>query len=123
MNNFNLEATASTPAIRLKIEEGKLWIEGESYPENSIQFYTPILELIEQFFEEASQLEVNIKLDYFNTSSSKCLLDLLTLLDKKNELGKTARVIWYYREDDEDIMESGQEFAEDFSLEFQYVSY
>ena len=49
-----------------------------------------------------------MKLEYFNTSSSKCLMDML----KRVEASKCdAEVYWYYEEEDEDMEEAGEDYA------------
>ena len=46
---------------------------------------------------------VQVQLEYFNTSSSKCLLDLF----KKLEALDSLSVHWYFDSDDEDMLEAG----------------
>ncbi len=123
MSDFLLNPTRTTPRIELHAKDGKLWLEGECYPENANAFFEPLFAALERFFTENRALEVNFKLNYFNTSSSKRLLDLLELLEKRVRLGGKVVVIWHYRADDEDILESGREFAEDVKLDFSFRAY
>jgi hypothetical protein len=124
MNTLQLEGTSSTPKVQLDSDLGKLNFEGVCYPENAFIFFEPILAWIEAFIRESRKpLLVDFKLDYFNTSSSKCLLDLMEILQRYHKEGGKVRIIWRYCEDDEDIHESGREFAEDLELDFEFSPY
>ncbi|MEM4251402.1 MAG: DUF1987 domain-containing protein, partial [Candidatus Bathyarchaeia archaeon] len=63
------------------------------------------------------------KLDYFNTSSSKCILNILEMLEDAHAKGRKVDLNWYYQEEDDDMLENGQEFAEDMSLQFNFISF
>ena len=100
-----------------------MWIEGESYPENASKFFDPILVWVENFVKTGVPVELNLRLQYFNSSSSKFILDLIDILDNHHEEGGKVKVNWHYADDDEDILESGEEFAEDLSLNFNFIPY
>ena len=119
MNDLIIERTAKTPQVEFVALENKLTLAGRSIPENSIQFYDPLIAWTESFCALGpSQLEVHIKLEYFNTSSSKCLMDLL----KRVESCKgDAQVYWYYEEEDEDMQEAGEDYAAIIQLPFKLV--
>ena len=68
-------------------------------------------------------MTLNVKLDYFNTSSSKCLLDLFQILQEANAEGAQFRVTWLYCQDDPDMRENGEEFAQDLKLPFEIKGY
>ncbi len=122
--NIMLESTKVTPAITMLIEEGLVEIAGESYPENSVEFYQPIFDWLDAYIaEEKRYLTVNFKLTYFNTSSSKCLMDILDTLQSYHNVSEQVEVNWYYQEEDEDMLESGTEFAEDLDMTFKLVAY
>lgn len=119
-----LSKTIDTPEVHFDHEKGLFRIEGESYPENAMEFYRPVLESLNTFVETAElPLKIDFKMMYFNSSSSKCLLDIFDLLEEYSTSGKKVMVYWYYQEDDEDIRESGEDFAEDLGLEFNLVAY
>ncbi|MBK8807982.1 MAG: DUF1987 family protein [Bacteroidales bacterium] len=58
--------------------------------------------------KSTTTLKINFELIYFNSASSKCLLDMVILL-KKLYSGK-LNINWYYEEGDEDLLEAGEEF-------------
>ena len=115
MNNLNIIESKSTPKIDFNIETHIHYITGESYPENSSNFYEPILEWIENYLEYIDNQKVifNIELIYFNSSSSRVLMDIFDMLDEACGDGKTIIVNWFYDEEDEALEEYGEEFAED----------
>ena len=82
MDKINIEGTPKTPAIKLDPEAGIIEISGRSIPENSIEFYKPVMDWLNEYAENAkSETAVNIILEYFNTSSSKCILDVFKKLE------------------------------------------
>lgn len=124
MNNLIIQGSKSTPAIHFDADTKIMEITGESYPENALEFYKPIFDWLAQYFEAGGDKAVfNFKLMYFNTSSSKAILDILDVLDEKFRSGIDIQINWMYQQDDEDIMESGEEFAEGLTVPYKLVSY
>ena len=125
MDNLVLKNTKTTPAVNFDAKSGILEISGESYPENALDFYKPVFEWVKSFitgFDD--KIVVNFRMVYFNTSSSKAILDILDFLDDQfKDNDRDITVNWYYQADDEDIQESGEEFAEGLSLPYNLVSF
>jgi len=124
MENLEIQAKKSSPEINFNAQTNILSIIGESYPENTTQFYEPVFKWIEEFIEniENQEVSVNIELIYFNSSSSKVLMDLFDTLEEASEEDKNIIVNWIYDEDNEASLEYGEEFAEDMeSLTFNLV--
>jgi len=110
--------------VNLNHETGILEMEGSSYPENALDFFNPIIEWIKTFIsEENKPMTINIRLSYLNTSSTKCILDIFELLEDYHTAGGEVKINWYYAEDDEDIMETGEELGEDFAFPIEFISY
>ena len=119
MENLCLPATASTPLINLDSERGILEISGESYPENSFEFYAPIKKWIREYLPIATaKVHVNINLIYLNTSSTRCLIEILDDLDDAFKKGKDVQVTWFYDEENDRAAETAEEFKEDITLPF-----
>ncbi|MCS6967844.1 MAG: DUF1987 domain-containing protein [Cytophagales bacterium] len=111
MENFFLEETSKTPKMSFDARTGRFLMAGRSIPENAIEFYKPLFEWLDEYIKNPSPKTIfEIKLEYFNTSSSKCLVEIFRRLEKI----KSAEVVinWYYEEDDEDMQESGEDFRE-----------
>jgi hypothetical protein len=120
MEILNLEGTEDTPKIILDKKNGIFEISGRSLPEDSAEFYRPVLEWIGKYSEGANPAtEFVFKLEYFNTASSKLILDVLSALEDI----KGMKIMWYFHEDDEDMEEAGQEFSELVEIPFEFKTY
>ncbi len=114
MKNLNIKPPIGRfdiPEIDFNYETGICEISGESFPEHTPRFYTPVVEWLYQYmFVEKKSIIINFKLHYFNTSSSKALYDLLLMFKKyQDEKGK-IEVNWYYDKNDIDILEEIEDF-------------
>ena len=121
MDDFYLEATPKTPKMHFSRETGEFEISGRSIPENSIEFYKPIINWLDNYIKEPNQSTLLvIKLEYFNTSSSKCLVEILRRLESVNDQSM-VKVKWCYEEEDEDMQESGEDFKEIIKVPIEMV--
>ena len=119
MDNLTIEGSAKTPTIEFQ-GSGVLLIKGRSIPENSIEFYKPIIDWIGDYGSSPQgATEVNIQLEYFNTSSSKCILDVFKKLETLS--GTDVTINWYYEEDDEDMLEAGEDYQAIIDLPFKMI--
>lgn len=126
MEILKIKETKSTPKVELNSETHIHYISGESYPENTKEFYAPIMEWIKEYLSEISEdqrVEFNFEMIYFNSSSSKALMDIFYLLDDfVSEEEKNIVINWLYIEENEAAEEYGEEFSEDLeSVEFNLV--
>jgi hypothetical protein len=120
MEILNLEGTEDTPKIILDKKNGIFEISGRSLPEDSAEFYRPVLDWINKYGSDSnSSTEFVFKLEYFNTASSKLILDVLSALEDI----KGMKIVWYFHEDDEDMEEAGQEFSELVEIPFEFRTY
>lgn len=122
MENVTIEGTAKTPTVIFEPANGLLEIKGRSIPENSTEFFKPLVDSLKSFSANSNgDITVNFKLEYFNTSSSKCILDILKILESIKKTGKTVSLNWYYEEDDEDMLESGENYQEIVNIPFNML--
>ena len=120
MEILKLEGTEDTPKIMLDKKNGIFEISGRSLPEDSAEFYRPVLEWIGNYSNDSNaSTDFVFKLEYFNTASSKLILDVLSALEDI----KGMKVLWYFHEDDEDMEEAGQEFSELVEIPFEFKTY
>ncbi len=120
MEIINLEGTEDTPKILLDEGNGIFEISGRSLPEDSAEYYQPIIEWLKAYGEAPLDETIFVfKLEYFNTASSKLILDILTTLE---EISGVV-IHWYYYEDDEDMEEAGEEFSELVDIDFEFKPY
>jgi hypothetical protein len=108
MQNIYIDATSSTPQVNFDLS-GKLMMKGRSLILNVNEFYDPLIEWISKL--NAPVVRFTIDFDYFNSASSKQILEMLKLLDSNNNV-KDFDVFWHFEKDDEDILEIGQIFEE-----------
>ncbi len=105
------------PSVNFNAETGICELEGESYLEDTASFFSPLIDWLKDFLEsQEKKLTFNFKLKYYNTSSSKCIVDIFSLLKKYKDYGKEVEVNWYYNSLSEDSEEEIEE-VEDFSIE------
>jgi hypothetical protein len=122
MGKINLEGTNKTPKITFNEEDGLLELKGRSIPENSIEFYKPLVDALDVYSKNPKKLtRVNIHLEYFNTSSSKCILDIFKKLESIKNAGNEVNINWYYEEDDEDMLEAGEDYQAIIKVPFKMI--
>jgi len=120
MEIINLEGTEDTPKIILDKTNKIFEISGRSLPEDSAEFYQPVLDWLSEYANDPLPETIfDFKLEYFNTASSKLILDVLTSLEDIDNV----KVHWYFYEEDEDMEEAGEEFAELVDVEFELKPY
>ena len=115
MEAFVREQTKSTPWIHLDPEQHRLEIKGESYPENSANFYSPMLQWLESYVQQLKDepVQADVELIYFNSSSSKVFMNFFDMLEDAAERGVNVVVNWRYHPDNDTALECGEEFQED----------
>ena len=122
MNNINLEKNTSTPyypKVSFEVDSGNCEIEGESYMEEAYKFYLPLINWIKQYAqEEKGKIVLAIKLIYFNTSTSKCLLDIFEELKQYKDAGGKVQITWFYDPEDPDMIEEIKDFEREAELQF-----
>ncbi len=122
MEPISIEGTPKTPTVNFDATTGIIEVKGRSIPENSIEFYRPLVEWLEEYSKEPQKLTtVNIQLEYFNTSSSKCILDVFKKLEAIKKARNEVVINWYYEEDDEDMLEAGEDYESIIRIPFKMI--
>jgi len=100
------------PTVNFNAETGVCEIAGESYLEETVEFYAPLIKWLEEYIDTTknNKITFNFKLTYYNTSSSKRIVDILLILKSFEEKGGNVQVNWFYEEDDLDIVEEVEDF-------------
>jgi len=120
MSSISLPGTSKTPTVQFNLEPLTMSISGRSIPENSIEFYQPLLDWVQANLQtDGTSLEISIRLEYFNTSSSKCIMDLLKRVEKSP---CEATVLWYYEDEDEDMLEAGEDYDAIIEIPFKLIA-
>lgn len=122
MKSLIITGSPKTPTIRFDSKAGIFEIKGRSIPENSVEFYKPLVDWLESYKDEPlPKTTVEIRLEYFNTSSSKCLLELFKKLEAIHKAQNEVEVNWYYEEDDEDMLEAGEDYESIIRVPFNMM--
>lgn len=122
MDSILFDGTPKTPTVNFDSEKGLLLLKGRSIPENSIEFYKPLVDWLHGYSSAPQPKTVcEIQLEYFNTSSSKCLLDLFKKMEGMSKDGNEIVINWYYEEDDEDMLEAGEDYQSIINVPFKMI--
>ena len=124
METLIVEKTEYTPQIEMDASKHLIDIKGDSFPENTYDFYKPVLNWIEAYFSTVADAKtvMNMEINYFNSSSSQLFFDLFDILEAAVEKGATIDINWIYVTKNESSMEAGEDFKEEFeSLKINLV--
>ena len=123
MDNLFIEGTKQTPEVKFEANTGILEIKGRSIPENTFEFFNPVLLWLEEYSKApVDKTIVKVNLEYFNTSSSKYILEIFKRVKTVFSDGNNVLVEWYYEEDDEEMMETGEDYEDVSGLPFELIS-
>ena len=122
MESLQYFKTERTPFVSLN-PNGEFKISGISIPEDSTSFYKPILDWIIAYGKNPEpDTTAHFVLDYFNTSSSKDILEVFKALGALNDEGKTkVHVKWEFEDDDDDIRECGEDYQSIIGIKFEMI--
>lgn len=122
MESIVIDGTQKTPSVKFDGKTGIIEIKGRSIPENSIEFYKPLVDWLEEYAKKPiEKTQVNVQLEYFNTSSSKCILDVFKKLEAIHKAKHDVVINWYYEEDDEDMLEAGEDYESIIRVPFKMI--
>lgn len=119
MEPIHHEATLSTPTIHFDPAQQLLYISGESYPENAIAFYEPLIDGVTEYLNQpTASLTIKLNVRYLNTSSVKSLMDIFDIAEEAHGKGQPVEVYWYHDAEDDRSLQIAEEFSEDLTLSF-----
>ncbi len=122
MEALHIESSEFSPKIVFDSANNIFEVEGVSRPENPMEFYQPVIDWLDAYQENPNETTtVNFKFDYFNTSSLKYFLIILSKFKEVEEAGKAVKINWSYDEEDEEMLEVGENLEELSELEFNYI--
>ena len=121
---INIEGTSETPEVILNAKEGIVRFSGRSLPENPKIFYSPFKEWLTEYAKNPAPVtHVVFVFDYFNTASSKLIMEIIDIIKTVEENNSKLIIEWHYQEDDEDMLEAGEDFEAVTGVSFNYISY
>jgi hypothetical protein len=115
MDIMKIASTERSPEIDFDFGKNLFFLRGESYPEDVNEFYGPIMEKLENHFQglDGQDITFTFELIYFNSSTAKILMALFDMFDETCEAGNKVKIVWCYEEDDDNMLELGEEYGED----------
>ncbi len=124
METLRIEATDDSPQVLLDQEDNQFEISGKSLPEDVVDFYQPVMDWLKEYRKKPNaKTEFNLKMIYFNTASSKQIMDILMIFEEMVEEGHEVVIRWHSKKSDEDMQEAGQEYEEMLDIPFEHLTY
>jgi hypothetical protein len=120
MKNLFIERTEETPRVCLNFDEEYGEFRGESWPVDSMSFYTPIFTWIDDYFKLKKNFTMCIDVGFFASSSLKSILDLCMKLDQYHEQNCNVKLIWKHDRDD-DYKEMGKDLRDQTSMDIEII--
>lgn len=123
MEDLFIEETPTTPEVNFEFQKGEFEIKGVSIPEDTEEFYTPLLEKMEEYIreEQPPQMVMNFRLIYVNTSTTAVLGKFIKLLEPEEESRK-VQINWYYETEDDDMKDLGEDFKTFTKTDFELIA-
>jgi hypothetical protein len=122
LEKLEIPAGIDTPYVNLNAKTGVCHFTGKSYPDDIAEFYGRIVQWFEEYiYSGVVDLTINMKLTYYNSSSQKIYTDIFEKLHAAENF-KTV-VNWYHAEDDEDMLDAGQELCKLVDVPFNFLTY
>lgn len=122
MNDLKLAPSQSTPCVIATATTGIVELRGDSYPENTFEFFAPLNTWLEEYLAASdAPLRLDLHLLYLNTSSVKVIMDIFDMLEDAHGEGRKVNVAWYYDSDNGRIAELAEEFKEDCTFPFDII--
>ncbi len=122
VDKFVVEASAKTPTVNLDADTGVLLFQGRSIPENTLDFYSPIYNWIDDYCQSPNEETIlQMRLEYFNTSSSKCFMELFKKFELISKKGRKVSVEWFFEVNNHDMEEAGADYQAIIELPFNII--
>jgi len=133
MESLIIEATEDSPAVIFDSTSARFIISGKSRPENTLKFYTPVINWITKFEEtlpnpkdqtiDKSAKVFIFKFEYFNSISAKYILDIILTLKDYVLKGHNIGIEWHFSKLDDDMLDTGKEFSNMVNLKFDFIAH
>ncbi|MDD2197364.1 MAG: DUF1987 domain-containing protein [Bacteroidales bacterium] len=124
MEKIVIEPTTETPKVILDKGNNIFEFSGYSLPEDVVTFFSPIIEWFDEYAQKPNrETKVTFNFLYYNTSSSKMILLLLEKCREIHRNGNDIEVHWHYMEDDEDMIEAGEDYSENIKVPFKFIAH
>jgi hypothetical protein len=120
MESLRLNASEDTPEVHFNLETGVFTVTGRALPEDAHDFFSPIEKWTQEYMlDPLDSTTVELRIDYFNSASTRYIFNILMSFEDLVEAGKDVKVIWFYKADDEMIEAKGEELESILELPFE----
>ena len=121
MSILIIEPSASTPSVKFDVSQNHFEISGRSMPENSLKFYSEVLNWLKEHIEGLDQvMQLRVNLEYYNTGTYVRLMEIFNVLSELHTQGREVSVVWFYDNEDEEHLEDGKAYAEVVTVPFLF---
>ena len=121
MNIMHLTPSRVTPEVLINTKDHIFLMKGRSSPENAVVFYDQVKQGIKNYFVYEEHLDVHFMFEYFNTSSSKSIFELIKMLKGFMSEGKSVTFNWVYEDYDDDMLDTGEDYADLLDVDINMV--
>ena len=122
MEPLTLDSTSNTPGVNFDPSNGLLLLTGRSIPEHANNFYRPLIDWLNEYgASKPDKVTLDVKIDYLNSASSKLLMEVFEKLEPLHAFGTHVAINWYYEEDDEEMLEAGEEYDDSIEVPFNFI--
>ncbi|MFO7842664.1 MAG: DUF1987 domain-containing protein [Bacteroidales bacterium] len=124
MDPLIIGASEERPGINFDPQRNKFLIFGKSFPEEAKKFYEPVILWLEDYTKNPNkETNFEIRLDYYNSSTSTVLLEIFQLLNRLYTKGHDVKISWHYLEIDDDMLDAGKEYSEMTDVPFEFIPF
>lgn len=121
LEDFTYEGDIKSPKITLKCN-GELEFSGRSLPENAKEIYAPVFNWMTTYKSNPAETTViNFKLEYFNTTSSKMIYEVLKIAEEMIKSGNQVNLNWHFEKDDPDLKYEGNLLSSNLDIDLNYI--
>lgn len=124
MKVFKLEGEGEEAVVIIDRKEGNFEFKGRFMPQKTKEFFQPVFDTITEYvMKPCKKTTLSFKLDYFNTASSKKILDIFIIFEQIQSKNQEVVVNWYSSESDSDILDAGKGYSELVKLPFNFLTF
>ncbi len=123
MNPLSIKGTEDMPEVIMDKENGIFKVSGNSFSDDPISTFKPIFDWVDEYIKAPnSETDLEIKMNYMNTASSKQITELLMRF-KKAEAASNVLVKWHYDKMDDDMKFDGETLKAVVQMNFDLLEY
>ena len=113
----------TTPYVNFNNSKGKFEMGGIAIPENVYDVFNPIKEWLNTYSTIQNESpEFEFYFEYLNTSATKMVFDIFSIIDQMTTGASTAKIKWYYNRGDVEMLELGEEMLDEIDCASEIIA-